>query len=122
MDKSQKFVFQATVRTLSRLLEIYPTMSAQGFLVLSLVASRGEISMAEMQRISPITKAHVSRLISLLGVEGSIGKKGLGLVLVRDDPTNFSRKLVRLSPKGQSLIDELTQIMVQGVAPVRKSA
>lgn len=115
MGNQQKFTFLTLARALERVREIDSTMTTQQLSVLLLIAAHGEAPMADVAAKADMERSSVSRNMAILGPYGRQGKKGLGLLSFREDLTNRSRKFVKLTPKGKALVDELADIVAQGL-------
>jgi DNA-binding MarR family transcriptional regulator len=61
-----------------------------------------------------LSSAGASRILSRLG-RGLKGEEGLGLVELTEDPSNWSRKLVRITPKGERLMEALGDRLIAGM-------
>jgi DNA-binding MarR family transcriptional regulator len=89
---------------------------AQVLVVFLLIAQRPEklaLNILEVARVAGIAESSASRIVATLG-RGLRGKPGAGLVETREDPTNYSRKLIFLSPKGQRVVERLGEIWKKG--------
>ena len=115
MDNQQKFIFMTLAKLLERVRDEDSSMTTQQLSVLLLISVHGEAPMADVAARADMERSSVSRNMAILGPYGRQGKKGLGLLSFREDPTNRSRKFVRLTPKGQALVDELADIVSQGL-------
>lgn len=74
--------------------------------VLLMAGSKQEVSFTECEEAVGVSQAAVSRIIAKLGI-GLVGEKGLGLLQGYEDPTFRRRKLVKLTPKGEQLVNKL---------------
>jgi len=78
--------------------------------VFAAVAANPGRSLKELQEVTNLGQAVMSRSISLLGRgKPAIGINGLGLVSTEEDPTNYSRKIVSLTPEGEALLREIDE-------------
>lgn len=92
-----------------------PELPAQIAAMLLHVANRKEpIGVVELGELAGMSKASASRVVQLLG-RGSRDKEGRGLLETYEDPANWSRKLVKLSPKGVRLIQTLEGRFMSGI-------
>lgn len=75
----------------------------------AIAASPGQ-SLKEIQASTGLGVAVVSRSCSMLGRgKPAVGVHGLGLISTEEDPTNFSRKIVSLTPAGEVLLREIDE-------------
>lgn len=91
-------------------------VEAQVLVVLLSVASREgghPMNILEVARVAGVAEASASRIIATLG-RGLRDKPGCGLVETHEDPSNYSRKLIRLTPKGTRLVERLHEIVTTG--------
>jgi len=68
----------------------------------------------ELGRVLSLSSAGASRILNKLG-RGLKGEDGLGLVELAEDPANWSRKLVRITPKGERLMEALGDRLIAGM-------
>lgn len=64
----------------------------------------------ELARLANIGEATASRAVASLG-RGLRGKTGAGLLETKEDPANYSRKLVHLTAKGERLMQRIGESM-----------
>jgi DNA-binding MarR family transcriptional regulator len=84
-----------------------PELPAQTLAMLLHVASRDEApGIVELAKLAGVSQASSSRVVQILG-RGTKTKKGLELVVAEEDPNNWSRRQVKLTPKGQRLMEGL---------------
>ncbi|SMG42968.1 MarR family winged helix-turn-helix transcriptional regulator [Paraburkholderia susongensis] len=73
--------------------------------VFAAVAANPGRSLKELQETTGLGQAVMSRSCAMLGRgKPAAGIHGLGLVSVEEDPTNYSRKIVSLTPEGEQLL------------------
>lgn len=85
---------------------IYPEMPVQTMLVLLLIAQKDGIGVLRIGEALGIAQSSASRNVDVLG-RGSVGKEGLGLVEAGENPVNRREKLVKLTRRGEKLIESL---------------
>lgn len=92
-----------------------PELPAQTIAALLQVASsiepRGVVELGEKIGMS---KASASRLVQTLG-RGMRDREGLGLIEAYEDPTNWSRKLIKMTPKGVRLMGLIEEKLMRGL-------
>lgn len=96
--------------------DINPEMPMQTAIIFLLVAklndrySRG-IPMKELREMVGLSQASMSRNTTVLGTSrDDESSRRYGLILVREDPNNRRRKLVRLSAKGRRVANEISSV------------
>lgn len=78
--------------------------------VFAAVAANPGRSLKELQEATGLGQAVMSRSCSMLGRgKPSANEPGLGLVVTEEDPTNYSRKIVNLTPKGEKFVAQIDQ-------------
>lgn len=85
-----------------------------GFLMIAARGDSNPPNILEVAKILDVSDASASRIVSILG-RGLRGKQGAGLLETREDPSNYSRKLVYLSAKGQRLVQHLGETSISHV-------
>lgn len=85
-----------------------------GFLMIAARDESNPPNILEVAKLLDVSDASASRIVSILG-RGLRGKEGAGLLETREDPNNYSRKLVYLSAKGQRLVQRLGETSVSHV-------
>lgn len=92
-------------------------IEAQILSVLLLVAQRRNDppNILELARLASVGEATASRAVATLG-RGLRGKPGLGLVETKEDPKNYSRKLVVLTAKGERVLQNIATTMLNSVS------
>ena len=87
---------------------------AQAVTVLLYVASHNPCHKQAIEEDQSLTTASCSRMVDLLcdgpGRKG-VSTKGLGLIHKYTDPSNRRRHLLKLTPKGESLVHSLKKII-----------
>ncbi|GBL46900.1 hypothetical protein SFMTTN_2727 [Sulfuriferula multivorans] len=63
--------------------------------------------MPELESAVGVSQATISRNVAKLGDGVTFKEKGAGLVEAYEDPKYRRRKLVKLTPKGRRVVDEL---------------
>jgi DNA-binding MarR family transcriptional regulator len=92
-----------------------PELPSQMIVLILTLATRSEPpGVLELAKIIGMSQASASRCVTVLG-RGLRGKPGLGLVEAVEDPTNYSRKLVRLTAKGNRLVDALETTVINAI-------
>ena len=89
-----------------------------GFLLIAKRGDQNPPNILEVAKLLGTSDASASRIVAVLG-RGLRGKPGAGLLETREDPTNYSRKLIFVSPKGQRLLGRLGDTMVASLAKWR---
>lgn len=76
--------------------------------VFAAVAANPGRSLKELQEVTGLGQAVMSRSCAMLGRgKPAVGIHGMGLVSTDEDPTNYSRKIVNLTPEGEVLLREI---------------
>lgn len=88
-----------------------PTMSIQVVHTMVLIALHEGASVTEIAKMSGFKMPTVSRNILDLGQRNRKREPGLGLVETVTDPMELRKKQVRLTPKGNALINQVLDIM-----------
>lgn len=88
----------------------YSDMPAQLIQILLEVAAVGEISQQALEKKVGISRAAVSRFLSILSV-GMPLKPGLRLVESFEDPEFRRRKIVRVTARGKAVVTRMTDAM-----------
>lgn len=92
-----------------------PELPSQTMAMLLTIASSSEPrGVVEFGDKIGMSKASASRLVQTLG-RGMRDKDGLGLIEAYEDPQNWSRKLVKLTPKGARLMGLLEDKLLRGI-------
>ena len=94
----------------------YTLGAQQILLLLSLYVHNGELNQADLHKFTGVERSANSRNIARLGpgqwnVNRSTGAKafeqGLGLVEAYEEPTNRRFKMVRLTPQGRAMLENI---------------
>ena len=72
------------------------------------------LGVLELGKQLDMSAASTSRMVAALG-RGLRDKEGLGLIEATEDPSNWSRKLVRITPKGIRLVESLGDRLIAGM-------
>lgn len=92
-----------------------PELPAQTMAILLHVATHSTPpGVMELGALTGMSKASASRLVQILG-RGMRDREGLGLLSTEEDPQNWSRKLVKLTPKGIRLMEAIETKMMAGL-------
>lgn len=75
------------------------------------IASHNPCHKQAMEEELGLTIASGSRLVDWLSDYHRLGKPGLGLVKKIRDPSNMRRVLVKLTPKGEALAKQFTELI-----------
>lgn len=100
-----------------------PELPIQLLLALLQVAHRvTPPAVTELGAMAGMHKSSASRWVQILGrgINGARAREGLGLVETYEDPENWSRKLVRLTPKGYQLIEQMGHKLFAGIQRMNK--
>lgn len=81
-----------------------PTQMVQTFLA---VAIQPGLTMAELGDQVGLSQSSVSRNVAALGKFHRYGKAGHDVVSAEEDPVERRRKIVKLTPKGKRLADQI---------------
>ena len=90
---------------------VNPTMSIQVVHTLMLIALHEGASVTEIAKMSGFKMPTVSRNILDLGKMDRRRQPGLNLVKTEIDPMELRKKQVALTPKGESLLRQIIDIM-----------
>lgn len=109
MDKALRNLFRALayIREKTENPELQ-VVSAQ---ILLEIAQRAETPMVDLEKATDLSQAAVSRNVAKLGQGLSLKEPGPGLVEAYEDPEYRRRKLVRLSPRGKQVMQELSTLL-----------
>ena len=88
----------------------YSDMPAQMIQILLEVAAIGEVTQQDLEAKVGISRAAISRFLSILSV-GKPGKPGLRLVESFEDPEYRRRKIVRVTARGKAAVSRMTDAM-----------
>lgn len=89
-----------------------PEMSMQTLLTLLLVGSAGEAGLSQLDLFNRLgmSKAAVSRNVSILSKYKGPGLAGLGLIESEMQPENRRQRVLRLTPKGAKFLERVLQV------------
>lgn len=92
-----------------------PVLPANQMAVILYVAAAVEPpSVVEICKAIGFSDAAGSRSVQVLG-RGIRGQSGAGLLYTKEDPLNYSRKQVHLTPKGLELVSKLENTLLAGL-------
>jgi len=74
----------------------------------------------ELAKLGNVSDASASRCVALLG-RGLRAYPGSKLIETREDPMNYSRKLVHLTPKGERLMAALGDALIDALKRIKTS-
>lgn len=97
------------VEVIKRFRDYDQEMQMQTAQVFLEVAKQPGITMRELEERVGISQASCSRNVAALSKVHRLNKPGMDLVVAQPDPAAAYRKLVYLTPKGQRMIEALTQ-------------
>lgn len=80
-----------------------PDLQVQTILVLLHVARLGEIPMAQLEDLTGMSQASISRNVALLA-DGRPKDPGFGLIEAAEDPHYRRRKIVRITERGKIVV------------------
>jgi|GEM_PF-2819524 len=84
------------------------TMPTQQILLLTALYVRGQMNQGDLTKETGVAMSSCSRNIAKLG-KGTFGTPGMGYVTQEEDERDRRIKLVRLTPKGKALIEEILE-------------
>lgn len=90
----------------------HPEIGIASAQILLLVADRPDLSLREIAEACDLAPATNSRLLAQLSAWQAFEKPGLGLIEMIDDPRERRRKIVRLTPAGQTAVGRLLKPLV----------
>lgn len=106
--------------------ELDPDMPIQYALAFLTIARREGLSVRELSERLGIAQSSASRSVAALSEWHSFRKPGHRVVVAREDPRERRRKIVTLTPEGQSLLEKLEALMMgdrsAGTTMVRRPA
>lgn len=92
-----------------------PVLPANQMAVLLFVAQSSEApSVVDLCKALKFSDAAGSRTVQVLG-RGKRGEEGAGLLEAREDPENWSRKRIYLTPKGVQMVAKLEETLLAGL-------
>jgi DNA-binding MarR family transcriptional regulator len=92
------------------------SMPVQTLAVFLEVAKNPQISVTELATKCGLAQSSASRNVAALSDWHWLKKPGLGLVITDLDPMDMRKKFVKLTPKGQKLVDNIVTVMKVGGA------
>ncbi|WP_210092396.1 MarR family winged helix-turn-helix transcriptional regulator [Ruegeria sp. HKCCSP346] len=106
---------------ISRFREVDSEMPVQQMLCLVWVANNEGKSQKELRDSLGMASSTASRNLNALADYHRLGKPGLGLVEMADDFRDRRQKVVRLTPKGRTLMNEvLNYVIAEAPSSLRK--
>jgi DNA-binding MarR family transcriptional regulator len=84
-----------------------PEMPIQQAVLLLLVFLTPGISMKDLSESAGLAQSSVSRSVAALSKVHRLGKPGLDLVVAEEDPAERRRKIVRLTRRGELLMEDI---------------
>lgn len=84
-----------------------PDLPVQHITAFLLVAQRGEMPMADLEKGMGLAQSSISRAVAKLGKGYSPREPGFGLIEAEEDPYERRRKIIRLTPRGRELVKEI---------------
>jgi DNA-binding MarR family transcriptional regulator len=104
--------FQTVLDALRTLRRIDEEMPAQQVMTLLFVSMHPDgVGMKDIAEKVGLSQSATSRNVSILGPEGYMQKPGLKLVDRHDHPSDSRQRIVRLTAKGERVIEELRKEM-----------
>ncbi len=100
--------------------ELDPEMQLQTLLTLLVVDTQPGITMKDAMKKIGISQSSISRNTSILGRLYVKGQTGLDLVAAVEDPMERRRKIMRLTPKGEKFMQELSAKFNHAVSRVER--
>lgn len=91
------------------------TMPSQQLAAFLFIAKNDGCSMADLAEYMDQAQSSISRAAAALSVHNTLSrnkKKGYGLVKAEEDPRERRRKLLKLTPKGRKLAEEISDIIL----------
>jgi DNA-binding MarR family transcriptional regulator len=74
---------------------------------LLLIARYEGLSLKDLAHRANVGMASASRYVAMFGSQGYRGEKGLGLVEALEDPMERRKKIIKLTPKGKTVVNKL---------------
>lgn len=97
-----------------------PILPAQQIVILLYVLDRKEMPMADLAKLVGIAQSSISRNVALLGRGLTPLTPGYGLLEAYEDPFYRRRKLVKLTPRGEALREEMQKLTDRYCLPPKK--
>jgi DNA-binding MarR family transcriptional regulator len=92
---------------LGQLRALDPDMPMAQAYCLFLISRDEGLSLKELAHRADIGMASASRYVSQFGESVVPGRKGLGLVLAKEDPLERRKKIITLTPKGRQVVGKI---------------
>ena len=103
------------MQKLAQAVELFRThdkeIPAQVIATFLYVASHDDCAKVDLEKALAFSSASGSRNTDWLSEFHRLNKAGLGLLIKYRDPTNRRKQIVKLSPKGRILVNQLKQIL-----------
>lgn len=100
-----------TARWVDKIQELHPRMEVQMLKILGLIAANPDIAQKDLADRVGITLSSIGRNIDHLGPGGHRAKKGLGLVVRYEDPTDRRVTRFKLTKEGQKWWTEYCEVL-----------
>lgn len=97
----------ALYRVFARFLDHYPDMTILQAMHFLFIAENPGITQHDLIVGMGVTDSTGSRTALLLGSEGTRGKPGLNLIVIKPDPLDRRQRLLSLSDKGRRLLADI---------------
>lgn len=102
---------KALARATTYLMQFDREMPVSRLFIFLMVAQKDGVALAELSRVSGISRPAVSRIVGLLGDNPQRGAKdGLGWVNTVPDPEDPRRGLVYITPKGRKVLADIENL------------
>lgn len=102
-----KFAAMTMTRVMQRIRQLDPDVGVQAVETFFTVAATPDIPMADLQESLALASSSISRNVALLGAIHRAGRPGLGLLDAYEDPLNRRMKRVKLTKRGEHLMDSV---------------
>lgn len=111
MEQNLKSVIRKFAYVIDELRKLDPEMPAQRIAVYLTIAMREGISVIEMSNLTGQSTSSATRNLQSLGTDKVVGKRlgknGVGLVRLEDDPVDGRKKSCYLTPSGSALLQKI---------------
>ena len=109
MEKNNPYatVTRALIKALGRLRDRHSDMTLQQAMSFFLVAEKPGITQRELYEALGTNDSVASRTVAILSDVGSRNTPGLDLVEMRINPEDRRERILRLTPKGRRLMDDI---------------
>jgi len=111
MSKNQRDEISRMLDATLRIREECPLLALHHIEIFLRVAEATELSNADLVEESGFSKSVVSRAAAVLGSRGGRGVPALKWIITDFSPTSARERVHRLSRKGESLADEIRDIL-----------